>query len=155
MTHQWQRGEFQISTDRNRLDLPAVHRFLTSSYWAAGIPFEVVQRSIEHSLPFGLYAGDRQIGFARVVTDYATYGYLADVFILEPFRGRGLGHWLVESIAAHPDLQGLRRWMLATRDAQRLYASVGFSPLKTPERWMERHFPDVYRPAPESGAVTP
>ena len=105
---------------------------------------EIVKRSIENSLPFGLYDNDRQIGFARVITDYATFAYLADVFVLEDARGAGLGKWLVAAIISHPELQGLRRWMLATRDAHGLYRAVGFEILKQPDRWMEKHRPDVY-----------
>jgi GNAT superfamily N-acetyltransferase len=141
----WAKGEFQISTDPARIDLRAVHEFLTNSYWARGIPLETVQRSIENSLCFGIYHGDRQIGFARVITDRATFAYLADVFVLPDYRGHGLSKWLMECIIAHPDLQGLRRWMLATQDAHELYAQYGFSPLKAPERWMEIHRPDVYK----------
>jgi GNAT superfamily N-acetyltransferase len=141
----WAKGEFQISTDPARIDLRAVHEFLTNSYWARGIPLETVQRSIENSLCFGIYHGDRQIGFARVITDRATFAYLADVFVLPDYRGRGLSKWLMECIIAHPDLQGLRRWMLATQDAHELYAQYGFSSLKAPERWMEIHRPDVYK----------
>ena len=151
MTHEWQREPYTISTDPARLDLQVIHGFLTTSYWAAGVPMEVVRRSIEHSLPFGLYEGDRQIGFARVITDYATYAYLADVFVLEAARGAGLGKWLVAVIVAHPDLQGLRRWMLATRDAHGLYRTVGFEVLKAPERWMEKHVPDIYGKADRDG----
>ena len=145
MVHEWTRGEYLVSTDRKRIDVVTIHRFLSLSYWAAGIPLEVVERSIERSLPFGLYIFERQIGFARVITDYATFGYLADVFVLEEFRGKGLGGWLVEAVVSHPELQGLRRWMLATRDAHDLYRGAGFSPLKRPELWMERHYPNVYR----------
>jgi GNAT superfamily N-acetyltransferase len=141
----WAKGEFQISTDPARIDLRAVHDFLTNSYWARGIPLETVQRSIENSLCFGIYHGDRQIGFARVITDRATFAYLADVFVLPDYRGHGLSKWLMECIIAHPDLQGLRRWMLATQDAHELYAQYGFSSLKAPERWMEIHRPDVYK----------
>jgi GNAT superfamily N-acetyltransferase len=141
----WVKGEFQISTDPPRIDLRAVHEFLTNSYWARGIPLETVQRSIENSLCFGIYHGDRQIGFARVITDRATFAYLADVFVLPDYRGHGLSKWLMECIIAHPDLQGLRRWMLATQDAHELYAQYGFSSLKAPERWMEIHRPDVYK----------
>jgi GNAT superfamily N-acetyltransferase len=141
----WAKGEFQISTDPARIDLRAVHDFLTNSYWARGIPFETVQRSIQNSFCFGIYHGDRQIGFARVITDRATFAYLADVFVLPDYRGRGLSKWLMKCIIAHPDLQGLRRWMLATRDAHALYTQYGFSPLKAPERWMEIHRPDVYK----------
>lgn len=141
---EWQRGDFLISTDRKRIDLVGVHSFLTASYWAAGIPIEVVQRSIEHSLSFGVYAGEQQVGFARVITDYATYAYLADVFVLEAFRGQGLGNWLVECIASHPALQGLRQWTLFTRDAHSLYEKVGFERAASAERLMVRRFPDVY-----------
>ena len=144
MTHEYNRGEFAVSTDPARLDLNVIHQFLTTSYWAAGIPFEVVERSIEHSLCFGVYHKDRQVGFARVITDYTTFAYLADVFVIEEYRGQGLAKWLVEVIVAHPKLQGLRRWMLATRDAHTLYGKVGFVEVKAPERWMERHDPDVY-----------
>lgn len=149
MIHKWQRGEFTISTERARLDLNLIHEFLTTSYWAAGIPLDVVERSIEHSLAFGVYQADRQVGFARLITDYATFAYLADVFIIEDYRGQGLAKWLVEIIVAHPDLQGLRRWMLATRDAHALYSKAGFVVIKSPDRWMERHRADVYaKPSP-------
>ncbi len=144
MHHVWTNGEFEISTDRARLDLGVVHGFLSNSYWAKGIPLETVQRSIENSLCFGIHHSGRQIGFARVITDHATFAYLADVFVAPAYRGRGLSKWLVECILQHPDLQGLRRWMLATQDAHGLYARYGFMPLKSPERWMEIHWPDVY-----------
>ncbi len=145
MVHEWRRGEYLISTDRDRLDIATIHGFLTTSYWAAGVPIEIVKRSIEHSLNFGLFQDDRQVGFARVITDYTTFAYLADVFVLEPFRGRGLSKWLMQVIIAHPELQGLRRWMLLTRDAHGLYRQVGYTPLANPERCMERYFPDIYR----------
>ena len=122
-------GRFLISTDRSKLDVEVIHRFLTRSYWAEGIPRETVERSIENSLCFGVYDNARQIGFARVISDFATYGYVADVLILEPYRERGLGKELMASIMAHPDLQGLRRWSLGTRDAQGLYAQFGFKPV--------------------------
>ena len=144
MHHSWSKQEFEISTDPARIDLRAVHDFLTNSYWAGGIPVKTVQRSIDHSLCFGVYRGQEQIGFARVISDQATFAYLADVFILEPYRGRGLSRWLMQCILAHPDLQGLRRWMLATRDAHGLYEYYGFSRMKSPERWMELHHPDIY-----------
>ena len=150
MSDECKRGEFTISTDASRLDLEMIHDFLTTSYWAAGVPAEVVKRSIEHSLAFGVYHGDGQVGFARVVTDYATFAYLADVFIIEAYRGQGLAKWLVEVIVAQPDLQGLRRWMLATRDAHTLYGKVGFTSINAPERWMERHNPNVYATPPLS-----
>lgn len=140
----WQRGEFEITTDPARINVAAVHRFLTGSYWAKGIPLETVECSIQHSLCFGVYKGWEQAGFARVITDRATFAYLADVFVMEPYRGRGLSRWLMECITAHPDLQGLRRWMLATRDAHGLYKKFGFRELKAPERWMERHDPEIY-----------
>ena len=122
-------GRFLISTDRSKLDVDVIHRFLARSYWAEGIPRETVVRSIENSLCFGVYDNARQIGFARVISDFATYAYVADVFILEPYRERGLGKELMASIMAHPDLQGLRRWSLGTRDAQGLYAQFGFKPV--------------------------
>ncbi|HUQ31981.1 MAG TPA: GNAT family N-acetyltransferase [Pyrinomonadaceae bacterium] len=139
-----QRGDYVISTDRSRLDLNVIHDYLSnSSYWAVGRNFETVKRSVENSLAFGLYERDRQIGFARVVTDYATFAWLADVFVLEPYQGRGLGTWLVEVILAHPELQGFRRWTLATKDAHEIYRRFGFSELKRPERWMERRDPNI------------
>jgi GNAT superfamily N-acetyltransferase len=139
------RAEFVISTDRTLLDLDAIHRFLTNCYWAKGIPREVVARSIEQSLCFGVYDGSgAQVGFARVISDFATIAYVGDVFVLDTHRGRGLGKWLMESITRHPALQNLRRWILTTRDAHGLYAQVGFRPVQSPERFMELHQPDVY-----------
>jgi GNAT superfamily N-acetyltransferase len=142
---EYRKGDFLVSTDRELIDLDVVHEFLTQSYWAAGIPRDVVARSIENSLCFGLYVQSKQIGFARVITDYATYAYVGDVFVLESFRGRGLGRWLMECIMQHPRLQGLRRWSLVTRDAHGLYAQFGFAPLKKPQNYMELHRPDVYQ----------
>jgi N-acetylglutamate synthase-like GNAT family acetyltransferase len=137
MPHEWHRGEYRISTDPQLLDLEVVHGFLSNeSYWAQGRSLETIKRSIEHSLAFGVYEGERQIGFCRVITDYATLAWLADVFILEAYRGRGLSVWLVETVLAHPELQGLKRWLLATKDAHGLYAKYGFEPLADPERWM-------------------
>jgi GNAT superfamily N-acetyltransferase len=139
------RAEFVISTDRTRLDLDAIHGFLTNCYWAKGIPREVVARSIQQSLCFGVYDGSgAQVGFARVISDFATIAYVGDVFVLDTHRGRGLGKWLMESITHHPALQNLRRWILTTRDAHGLYAQVGFTPVQSPERFMELHQPDVY-----------
>ena len=127
-----------ISTDPARLDLDVIHNFLTNCYWAKGIPRDLVARSIKHSLCFGIYDGQgAQVGFARVISDFATYAYLADVFVLESHRGRGLGKDLMQCIAQHPALQGLRRWSLSTVDAHALYAQIGFTPLKFPERYME------------------
>lgn len=144
MINEWRREDYLISTDKQLLDLSVIHAFLTESYWAAGIPLEIVERSIEHSLAFGLYHRARQIGFARVVTDYATFAYLADVFILEEFRGQKLGEWLIESVMSHTELQGLRRWMLATRDAHKLYRKSGFEDLKRPASIMEKTNPTIY-----------
>ena len=139
---------FAISTDAARLDLGVIHEFLsTKSYWAEGVPREVVARSIANSLCFGIYDGARQIGFARVVTDYATFAYLADVFIVESYRKRGLSKALMEFILAHPHLQGLRRWLLGTADAHGLYRKFGFTEPRYPERQMERGDPDIYRRA--------
>jgi GNAT superfamily N-acetyltransferase len=135
---EWRRGEYIISTDKTRLDLAAVHGFLKDSYWAAGVPERVVRRSVEGSLIFGVYRSEEQAGFARVVTDHATFAYLADVYILEEHRGRGLGKWLMEVILSHPELQGIRRWMLATRDAHDLYREYGFTELGDPAIFMER-----------------
>jgi GNAT superfamily N-acetyltransferase len=142
---EYRRDEFVISTDRERLSLDVVHGFLTNCYWAKGIPREVVARSIEHALCFGIYDGDgAQVGFARVISDFATIAYIGDVFVLEPQRGRGLGKWLMECIVQHPALQNLRRWILTTRDAHGLYSQFGFTPVKAPERFMELHRPNVY-----------
>ncbi len=142
---EYRRGEFLISTSRDRLNLDVVHDFLTNCYWAKGIPREVVARSIDHSLCFGVYEGKgAQVGFARVITDLATFAYVCDVFVLETHRGRGLGKWLMQCITEHPALQNLRRWILTTRDAHSLYSQVGFTPVKAPERFMELHRPNVY-----------
>ena len=140
----WTRGDFSISTDPARLDIDVVHDFLSHSYWAKGVPRDIVERSIAGALAFGLYHGSRQIGFARVISDYATFAYLADVFILPEYRGHQLGVWLIETVMAHPDLQGLRRWCLATRDAHGLYAKFGFTALGEPKRFMERFVPNIY-----------
>lgn len=139
-----------ISCDRARLDLDVIHQFLRQSYWAKGIPRSVVAKSIEHSLCFGVYEGDRQIGFGRVITDFATFAYISDVFILDAYRGQGLGKRLIQAMRDHPDLQGLRRWMLGTDDAHGLYQQFGFSPLRHPERLMEIVDPDLYGPESHS-----
>jgi GNAT superfamily N-acetyltransferase len=141
---EWNRDGFTVSTEKERLDRGVIHEFLRGSYWAKGIPREVVDRSIENSLCFGLYDGERLIGFARVITDNATFGYLADVFVLESHRGRGLATWLMEVVMAYPDLQGIRRWMLVTADAHGLYRKVGFTEPSKPERIMERLLVDAY-----------
>lgn len=139
------RGELLVSTDRGRLQIDVVHEFLAGSYWAEGIPRNTLERAIRNSLCFGLYDGADQVGFARVITDRATYAYLADVFILESHRGRGLSRWLMECIRSHPELQGLRRWGLVTRDAHGLYRKFGFRELRHPESFMEIHGPDADR----------
>jgi GNAT superfamily N-acetyltransferase len=138
-------GDYEISTERQRIDIATVHAFLTQSYWSPGIPRDVVERAIANSLCFGVYLGVQQVGFARVVTDQATFAYLADVFILESHRGRGLSKRLMEFITGHEALQGLRRFLLATKDAHSLYAQFGFEALADPSRIMESLKPDVYR----------
>jgi GNAT superfamily N-acetyltransferase len=144
---EWIRGHYRVSTDIRRLDLDVIHAFLSrSSYWAEGIPRDVVERSIGNSLPFGVYDEERQVGFARVVTDRATFAYVADVFVLEEYRGRGLSKWLMECVLAHPELQGLRRWQLSTRDAHALYARYGFT-APEPGNLMEIRRRDLYRQA--------
>lgn len=132
-----QRDGFTISTDPARLDLDGICSFLSRSYWANARTRETTRRALEHSLCFGVYDGEQQIGFARAVTDYATFAWLADVFIAEEYRGRGLGKWLVEVVLSHPDVQSVPRWFLATRDAHELYRRFGFAALTAPERRME------------------
>lgn len=155
---EWRQGEFVVSDDPARVDVDVVHGFLTRSYWAEGIPRRTVERSIAHSIPFGLYRIPAalpvmpappaepalQVGFARVVSDHATFAYLADVFVLAACRGQGLGHWLVECVLDHPELQSLRRWLLATRDAHSLYRRFGWVPLASPDRFLERLPPGRY-----------
>lgn len=141
-------NEYTITSDHRRLDLTAIHAFLSQSYWSPAIPLSVVERAVANSVAFGAFLGDQQVGFARVVTDKATFAYLADVYVVEDHRGRGLARRLLQAIDAHDDLQGLRRFMLATRDAHDLYAQCGFKALANPSRMMERWNPDVYEPAP-------
>lgn len=133
-----------VDSDPARLDMAAIHQFLATSYWARDIPRQVVERAVRNSLCFGVYDGGLQVGFARVVTDQATFAYLCDVFVLESHRGRGIARTLVAAIASDTRLQGLRRWVLVTRDAHGLYERFGFKPLAAPDRFMELHFPDVY-----------
>jgi GNAT superfamily N-acetyltransferase len=142
--HEWNRDGFTLSTDQARLDLDMIHGYLSTSYWSRGIPRDVCERSIRNALPFAVYEGARQVAFARVVTDLATVAYVGDVFVLEPWRGRGLSRWMCECMLAHPELQGFRRWILLTRDAHGLYAKFGFTPLAAPDRWMEKWVPDAY-----------
>jgi len=145
MTHEHDRGSFTVSTDPERLDVDAIHAFLTTSYWAEGIPRETVERSLRGSLCFGLYEGDRQIGLARVITDGATFAYLCDVYVLPERRGRGLGRWLMECVMAHPSLQELRRFYLVTRDAHELYRPFGFTEVQNAGRHMEIARPGLYK----------
>ena len=137
------KGQFIISTDPKRLDLDAICDFLTRAYWASGRPRERTERAFANSLVFGLYDGKKQIGLARVVSDYAVFAYLCDVFIHEDYRAHGLGKWLIETVMNHPDLQGLRRWTLATSDAHGLYRQFGWDDLQNPDKWME-----ILRPFP-------
>jgi len=136
---------YSLSSDPARLDVDAIHAFLTTSYWATGIPKEVIERAIRGSLNFGVYHKDAQVGFARVVTDEATFAYLCDVYVLPEHRGRGLGKWMMEAVMSHPSLQGLRRLHLVTRDAHGLYAGFGFKALETPDGHMEIRRRDVYQ----------
>ena len=136
---------FTIITEKEKLDIELIHSFLNRTYWAEGISKETIRRSIEGSLCFGVFENDRQVGFARMITDKATFAYLADVFIIEEYRGRGLSKWLMEIIMTHPDLQGLRRMILATKDAHGLYEKFGFTPLINVDRWMHILDPDVYK----------
>ena len=140
----WVRDSFTVTCDPAKLDQAMIARFLASSYWARGISAGIVEKSLAHSLCFALLEGDRQVGFGRVVSDYATFAYLGDVFVLPDYRGRGLAKWLIECIVGHPQLQGLRRWVLATRDAHGLYERFGFTPLADPGIFMQRHDPNVY-----------
>ncbi len=139
------KGEYEIDTDKRRLDIAGIHKFLsTESYWAKNRTLEQTLTAIENSICYGVYKGRSQVGFARVITDRATFAYLGDVYVLEDHRGRGLSKWLMQTIVDQPDMQGLRRWLLATRDAHGLYENYGFAGLVHPERWMERTAPDAY-----------
>ena len=140
-------GAYEVSSSIERLDITAIHAYLTRSYWSPGIPRSVVERAIANSLCFGVYREGEQVGFARVVTDKATFAYLADVFVLEAHRGKGLAKRMMHVIAEHADLQGLRRFLLATADAHGLYSQFGFTGLANPSRMMEILDPDVYRKA--------
>ncbi|WP_064196063.1 MULTISPECIES: GNAT family N-acetyltransferase [Emticicia] len=154
MIHEFQKDEYTISTDKAKLQFDVIHGFLSTSYWSPNIPMEIVKRAAEHSTTFGIYkhslsigegwGGASQIGYARIISDYATFAYLADVFVLESERGKGISKWLMQCITQHPDLQGLRRWMLATRDAHGLYAQFGFTPLDNPDIMMQIARPNIY-----------
>ena len=141
---EWRKDEYVVTCDPRRADLDIIAGFLGESYWSKGIPPALVRRSVERSLNFILLEGHEQVGFARVITDFATIGYLGDVFVLEPHRGKGLGKWLVECVMSHPELQGFRRWILATADAHELYRPFGFTQLARPEMFMEKSTPNVY-----------
>jgi len=145
MIQEWKREPYSISTERARLDIDIIHGFLSRAYWSVGVPREIVSKALDHSLNFGLFQGEEQIGLARVVTDYATFAYVADVFVLEAYRGLGLSKWLIQCVVSHPELQHLRLWTLRTRDAHGLYRQFGFAAPSAPERAMERFFPDVYK----------
>lgn len=145
MHHEHHRDGFTVSTDPARVDVNAAHAYLATSYWAEGIPRDVVERALQGSLCFGLYEGERQIGLARVITDRATFAYLCDVYVLPERRGLGLGRWLMECVMAHPDLQGVRRFSLVTRDAHELYRPFGFTEIEQPERHMAITRPDLYK----------
>ncbi|WP_282609955.1 GNAT family N-acetyltransferase [Pelagibius sp. Alg239-R121] len=147
----WRRDEYWLTTDSTVFDMDVLFRFISEeSYWARGIPRSTFDKALRNSLSFGLFDGEHQIGFARVVSDFATMAYLGDVFIRDDYRGRGLSKWMMECILSHPDLLGLRRWMLATADAHELYRKFGFTPLRAPEKFMERHNSDVYTTAAQT-----
>lgn len=140
------KGDYWITTDKDKLDVAVIHDFLCNhSHWARGIPLETVERSIDNSLNFGLFYKDEQVAYARLITDYATIAYLGDVFVLPAYRGHGLSRWLMEEVTANPDLQGLRRWVLLTSDAHGLYEKFGWKRVAKPELYMELHDPDIYR----------
>ena len=145
MYETFERSDYLISTDPAKFDLDAIHAYLVRAYWCEGIPRKTMERAIANSLCFALFHGESQVGFARVVTDSATYAYLCDVYVLEDHRGKGLGKWLMECLMSHPSLQGLRRFSLATRDAHNLYRQFGFRELSKPESKMEILRPDIYR----------
>lgn len=144
MSAEERRGEYWLTSDLARMDVDAIHGYLSRVYWSEGIPRDVVERSMQNSLCFGVFCGEDQVGFARVITDFATFAYVADVFVLEQHRGRRLALWLMQFVMKHPRLQGLRRWALATRDAHGLYEKVGFRRLN-PDRWMEIVVPNIYK----------
>jgi GNAT superfamily N-acetyltransferase len=155
MIHEHRHRDILVTTDRARLDIETIHGFLAGSYWAQGVPREVVERSIRHSICFGAFQAGRQVGFARVISDRATYAYVADVFVLPGHRGRSIGKHLMACITGHPELQGLRLWTLFTRDAHGLYCRYGFREARYPDRLMERRTPDPYRrAAAEAGGGT-
>lgn len=140
------RNDYTISTDKNKLDISSIHQFLANETdWSNGIPMDTLKTSIENSLNFGLYFQDTQIGYARIISDYSTIAYLGDVYVLKEYRGKGLSKWLINEIMKHPNLQGLRRWVLLTNTAEWLYKKFGFTEVSNPEFYMEKHNPNVYR----------
>ena len=141
----WSKADYSITTDKAKIDIDYTHQFLSQTYWAEGIPREVVESSIHGSLCFAVFHQTQQVGFARVISDEATFAYLADVFIDPDYRGKGLSKWLMKIIMAYPTLQGLRRFLLATRDAHGLYEQFGFTPIPSVDPWMQVHKPDIYR----------
>lgn len=143
MKKNFRKGLYLISTEKSKLDLKVIHGYLSRSYWAKNRSLKTTKKTIKNSLCFGVYHNGNQIGYARVITDYATYAYLADVFILEDYRGRGLSKWLMEVILKYDEIQDLRRWFLATRDAHKLYEKFGFTSLKEPEKLMEMFRKDL------------
>ncbi|MBY0472062.1 GNAT family N-acetyltransferase [bacterium] len=143
---QWEKQPFTISTDPQKLELDRIHVFLKTTYWATDIPKDIVKKSLQHSLNFGLYhETEGQIGLARVVTDYATFAYLGDVYVEESWRGQGLSKWLMACVMEHPELQRLRRFCLGTKDAHELYKKYGFELIKNPENWLEIKVQDIYK----------
>ena len=147
MFQEYRKGDFLISTDQSKLDLKTIHNFLRKSYWAENIPYEIFKTSVEHSLCFGIYHHSRQIGFARLVTDFSTIAYLTDMFILEDYKNDDLLTWMIKCILSHPELQKLRRWLLAKKNG--LYAPYQFAPLHDPESFMEIYRPDTYKKHPD------
>ncbi|MCK9206560.1 MAG: GNAT family N-acetyltransferase [Salinivirgaceae bacterium] len=140
------RNNFTLTTDRTKMDVSAIHHFLAKeSYWSKNIPLERVKIAVENSLNFGIFLNEQQVGYARVISDFSTIAYLGDVFILDGFRGQGLSKWLMDKIMAHPNLQGLRRWILLTGDAHELYKRYGWTNIASPDKWMEKHNPEVYK----------
>lgn len=145
MIFEEKKDSYLLSTDKSKLDINLIHDFLCNkSYWAKGIPLDTVKNSIDNSECFGVYFDKKQVGFARIITDKSTFGYIGDVFVTEEHRGKGLSMWVMENIMKHPELQGFRRWIILTRDAHELYDKFGFTPVKRPQNYMENHVPDIY-----------